>query len=466
MRKRISLLLTFAILISMLSCFQITAHAIEPVISDRIYYLRNAYSNMYMDCSDNQPSSVVYQNIGYRNANQRFRIRYTGTYNGEPVYAIIPMINEGLRLDVNNRWDANATSVKAFTYNGDVAQMFAFIDNGNGTYRIRASYSASQCIEVIGASTTEGTPIQTWSYVGGANQQWILEPADGGSSGGNNTFATASGTTVSSTLNSSTTISTSLSSSSDVDYYKLTPPRHGVLEIQLSPQSNMDIDLYVYDANQTLVGQSTRGTGQTDAVQRVTVRGSDTSPTLETYYIKAIPYSSSYGSYSLNLAYRNIYSSYDWGYVLNSSVSSNRQINDPVGYRWLDGPEYHTGLDIASYSGAPIYSAGAGTVKEAGFEATMGNYVMVTSANDSSNKTVLRYMHMSSKTKNKGNSVANGEVIGYVGQTGQGITGPHLHVDANSAGYTSGPTIRANPRSIINLMDFWAPSINFTGTRY
>ncbi len=115
-------------------------------------------------------------------------------------------------------------------------------------------------------------------------------------------------------------------------------------------------------------------------------------------------------------------------------------------YGWRDSPfnpgtrSFHGGIDMAVAQGTPIYPAMDGKVTTAGYNATYGNYVIVT--HHSGYKTL--YGHMSKITCKKGNTVYAGTTqIGLVGSTGLS-TGPHLHFTV----YKNGNTI--NPFSVLN----------------
>ena len=83
---------------------------------------------------------------------------------------------------------------------------------------------------------------------------------------------------------------------------------------------------------------------------------------------------------------------------------------------------YHEGIDIGASSGTNIEAAEAGKVITVTENSAMGNYVVLDHGNG--NKT--RYEHMSEFSVKEGDTVARGQVIGKVGQTGI-ATGPHLH---------------------------------------
>lgn len=89
----------------------------------------------------------------------------------------------------------------------------------------------------------------------------------------------------------------------------------------------------------------------------------------------------------------------------------------------------HTGLDIGAAYGADILAADGGTVTLAGTNGGYGNCVMI----DHGNGYVTLYGHLSSIAVSSGQSVSQGETIGYVGDTGI-VTGPHLHFEVLSGG--------------------------------
>ena len=114
-------------------------------------------------------------------------------------------------------------------------------------------------------------------------------------------------------------------------------------------------------------------------------------------------------------------------------------------YGWRNSPfnagsrTFHGGIDMAVSQGTPIYAALDGTVSAVGYNATYGNYVIIT--HHSGYKTL--YGHMKATACRKGNFVYTNTVIGYVGSTGMS-TGPHLHFTV----YKNGKTI--NPMTVLN----------------
>lgn len=86
---------------------------------------------------------------------------------------------------------------------------------------------------------------------------------------------------------------------------------------------------------------------------------------------------------------------------------------------------YHSGIDIDGYGndGAPVIAAASGEVITASYDSAYGNYVIIDHGGTS---TV--YAHMSGLAVSEGQTVGQGETIGYVGATGR-ATGTHLHFE-------------------------------------
>lgn len=86
----------------------------------------------------------------------------------------------------------------------------------------------------------------------------------------------------------------------------------------------------------------------------------------------------------------------------------------------------HTGVDLAARSGTPIYAAGDGVIKYYKWASGYGNKVEIEHVNGYE----TAYGHMSRYVDGlePGSRVRQGQIIGYVGSTGQS-TGPHLHFE-------------------------------------
>ncbi|MDQ3980319.1 MAG: peptidoglycan DD-metalloendopeptidase family protein [Actinomycetota bacterium] len=106
-------------------------------------------------------------------------------------------------------------------------------------------------------------------------------------------------------------------------------------------------------------------------------------------------------------------------------------VSSPFGFRW---GRLHAGIDIDSGYGAPIRAAKAGVVIMAGYNGGYGNCIIV----DHGGGLTTLYAHQSRMVASDGQSVSRGEVIGYVGGTGN-VTGPHLHFETRVGGAPQNP---------------------------
>ncbi len=96
--------------------------------------------------------------------------------------------------------------------------------------------------------------------------------------------------------------------------------------------------------------------------------------------------------------------------------------------------KYHSGVDIGASYGATVIAADSGTVITAGWVSGYGNCVVISHGNGVS----TLYGHMSSIAVSSGQSVSQGQTIGYVGSTGNS-TGPHLHWEVTVNGERQNP---------------------------
>jgi len=119
-----------------------------------------------------------------------------------------------------------------------------------------------------------------------------------------------------------------------------------------------------------------------------------------------------------------------WHYVLSSLYGMRFH---PILQEWRS----HNGIDILANYGDAIYAAQGGTVVTAntdGWGSGYGNYVVI----DHGNGLSTLYGHMSSVAVSAGDTVYQGQVIGYVGTTGMS-TGPHLHFEVYYYGVLQDP---------------------------
>jgi len=86
----------------------------------------------------------------------------------------------------------------------------------------------------------------------------------------------------------------------------------------------------------------------------------------------------------------------------------------------------HKGVDFATPEGTPVHASGSGKVTVAGQQGGYGNVVMLQHGETYS--TVYAHLSRFAPGIKQGVRVAQGQLIGYVGQTGW-ATGPHLHYE-------------------------------------
>jgi murein DD-endopeptidase MepM/ murein hydrolase activator NlpD len=111
----------------------------------------------------------------------------------------------------------------------------------------------------------------------------------------------------------------------------------------------------------------------------------------------------------------------------------------PVDYYWYDyisgyygyrinptsgDEEFHRGVDVAVPEGTTVYATHDGTITEAGYDESFGNYVVIA---DSQGYTT-KYGHLSQINVTTGQTVKKGKIIGKTGSTGSS-TGSHLHFE-------------------------------------
>ncbi len=120
-------------------------------------------------------------------------------------------------------------------------------------------------------------------------------------------------------------------------------------------------------------------------------------------------------------------------------LSGKTRSNITTGYHGYAG---HTGVDFACPSGTPIMAAKSGKVvistalrNSSGGYRSYGEYIAISHGDG----TMTLYAHMSRRAVSENDEVAQGQVIGYVGSTGNS-TGPHLHFEVWIGGKRTNPT--------------------------
>lgn len=129
-----------------------------------------------------------------------------------------------------------------------------------------------------------------------------------------------------------------------------------------------------------------------------------------------------------------------------------------------DCPAFHTGLDIAQLQGTPIRAAAPGTAYPLGDPERYGNLVII--QHYGGYATI--YGHMVRQAVSWGQPVQAGDVIGFVGSTGNS-SGPHLHFEVRYAAtvYDPVPYLSGSPPDPTALPVGWpgAPRDDWLGIR-
>lgn len=127
----------------------------------------------------------------------------------------------------------------------------------------------------------------------------------------------------------------------------------------------------------------------------------------------------------------------------------------------------HNGIDYAAATGTPVYAVGDGTIQRAGNGGGYGNVIDISHARGY----MTRYAHLNGFAPGirSGVRVKQGDLIGYVGATGQ-ATGPHLHyefhangrpIDPNSIGDASGdPVPDSHREQFLRSIERYAADLN------
>ena len=109
----------------------------------------------------------------------------------------------------------------------------------------------------------------------------------------------------------------------------------------------------------------------------------------------------------------------------------NGPLTSPFGQRW---GRLHAGVDISAPEGTPIRAAASGRVVLAGWQGGYGNYTCIQHSGSMS----TCYGHQSRLGTSQGASVRQGQVMGYVGNTGHSF-GAHLHFEVRIGGSPVNP---------------------------
>ncbi|QHN50421.1 peptidase M23 [Geobacillus stearothermophilus] len=134
-----------------------------------------------------------------------------------------------------------------------------------------------------------------------------------------------------------------------------------------------------------------------------------------------------------------------------SSGAFTRPANGPItsgfGYRF-GGTDFHPGVDIGKRAPVvPVVAAADGIVFRSYYSSSYGNVIFVSHVINGQTYTTV-YAHLEARLVGEGQHVRKGQVIGYMGNTGNS-TGPHLHFELHRGGWNLGKTNAVDPRNYI-----------------
>ncbi|WP_242222788.1 SH3 domain-containing protein [Bacillus cereus group sp. BfR-BA-01380] len=116
------------------------------------------------------------------------------------------------------------------------------------------------------------------------------------------------------------------------------------------------------------------------------------------------------------------------------------KISSEFAVRW---GKMHYGVDITATGNAPIQAAAPGTVVKSYYSTSYGNVVFVAHHINGNLYTTV-YAHMKSRAVKAGDTVATGQLLGYMGNTGHS-SGQHLHFELHNGEWNFEKTNAVNP---------------------
>lgn len=139
----------------------------------------------------------------------------------------------------------------------------------------------------------------------------------------------------------------------------------------------------------------------------------------------------------------------------NQNVSGRIFINPTTGRKTSDyGQRWgtlHSGIDIGKNGRTgdiPIIAAASGTVIRANYDRSYGNVVFITHVINGQVYTTV-YAHMEKFFVSNGQQVQQGQLLGYMGNTGNS-TGPHLHFEIHEGSWNGARSNSVNPLKYVS----------------
>ncbi|MEN0666895.1 M23 family metallopeptidase [Caldifermentibacillus hisashii] len=115
------------------------------------------------------------------------------------------------------------------------------------------------------------------------------------------------------------------------------------------------------------------------------------------------------------------------------------------GFGSRGGGSFHYGIDIAKSGTVPIKASASGTVSRSYNSSSYGEVVFIQhNINGQVYETVYAHMRSGSRTVSAGQTISQGQILGYMGSTGD-ATGQHLHFELHVGTWNSSKSNAVNP---------------------
>ncbi len=140
--------------------------------TNETYVIKNAGSGLFLAAEGNKAENGT--NVIQSSTETTWTLKSAGS----GYYYIIAGVGDGTShyLDIDYGQTDNGTNIGLWTDTASDAQLFKFVDNGDGTYLITTKVTADASgIGITGGSAEEGANVIEWTLDGSANQRWTVE---------------------------------------------------------------------------------------------------------------------------------------------------------------------------------------------------------------------------------------------------------------------------------------------------
>ncbi|MBE5869685.1 MAG: hypothetical protein E7294_00260 [Lachnospiraceae bacterium] len=155
---------------------QPNVYAVKAPSMEGTYFIKNAYSNLYLDVANGLADDGT--NIQQHKFNGSYAQKFKIVKDAEGYYSIMTGASDYTScVDVSNGSGADGTNIIQYTYWGGAPQKYRIKKNADGSvaFLTKASNFRS-ALDVYNWSKANGGNVDEWSYWGGTLQHWYLEP--------------------------------------------------------------------------------------------------------------------------------------------------------------------------------------------------------------------------------------------------------------------------------------------------